>query len=85
MNEDLETIIREVYSSYDVRYGNAIVDLKQRINKAIEYIEENCVLSDEWKELDFCNFIPTGKITYKSLSSKKIKDLLDILKGSDKK
>ena len=36
MNEDLETIIREVYSSYDVRYGNAIVDLKQRIDKAIE-------------------------------------------------
>ena len=39
MNDDLETIIREVYSSYDVRYGNAIVDLKQRIDKAVEYLK----------------------------------------------
>jgi len=39
MNEDLETIIREVYNCYDARYGNAIVDLKQRIDKAIEYIK----------------------------------------------
>ena len=38
MSDDLETIIREVYSCYDVRYGNAIVDLKQRIDKAIRIL-----------------------------------------------
>ena len=51
----------------------------QKIDKAIEYIVKNCILSDEWKELDFCNFIPTGKITYKQLTPKKVKELLEIL------
>ena len=59
-------------------------DLKEKINKAIEYIEKNCILSDTWKELDFCNFVPIAKIKYKALSNKKVKGLLDILKGDDK-
>ncbi len=58
-------------------------ELKQRINKAIEYIKDNCILSDEWTDLDFCNFVPTGNIKYKQLSSKKVKDLLSILRGED--
>ena len=54
---------------------------KERIDKATEYIENNCILSDEWTDLGFCNFVPTGRIKYKQLSSKKVKDLLDILRG----
>lgn len=54
---------------------------KLRNEKAIEYIIENCVLSDEWKDLGFCNFIPTGRIEYKQLSKTKVKYLLKILKG----
>lgn len=61
---------------------NENMKLKKTIDKAIEYIKENCVLSDEWKELDFCNFVPIGKITYNSLSPKKVRKLLDILKGN---
>ncbi len=54
-------------------------NLQQKIDKAIEYIKNNCVLSDEWRDLGFCNFIPTGKITYKQLTPKKVKELLEIL------
>lgn len=46
MSEDLETIIKEVYSCYGARYGNAIVNLKQeneqlkeRIKNALEFLE----------------------------------------------
>ena len=53
--------------------------LQQKIDKAIDYIVKNCILSNEWTDLDFCNFIPTGKITYKQLTSKKVKNLLEIL------
>lgn len=49
------------------------------IKEVREYIHKNCILSDEWTDLDFCNFIPTGKITYKQLTSKKVKELLEIL------
>lgn len=63
---------------------NAIIDdLEERIYKSKEYIVKNCILSDEWKELDFCNFIPTGKITYKQLTPKKVKELLEILGGKN--
>ena len=64
-SEELNTIIREVYSSYDVKYGSAIVDLIQRIEKAIEYIENHTLEYDD----------NIGEIN--------IKELLDILKGSD--
>ena len=79
MNEDLETIIREVYSCYDVRYGNAIVDLKQRIDKAIEYIEDTQTIKDEVFEDEYG--IP---ISIKSKLMVGSETLLDILKGSDK-
>ena len=52
--------------------------------KAKEFIYRNCILSDEWKELDFCNFIPTGNITYRHLTPKKVKELLEILEGEIK-
>ena len=70
MNEDLETIIREVYSCYDVRYGNAIVDLKQRIDKAIEYIEYYL------RDIDNLDDVMINSIIFK--------EVLKILKGSDK-
>ena len=73
MSEDLETIIREVYNSYGVRYGNAIVDLKQRIDKAIEYIEQN---------VNNCDIYCDGCIPK---SCPDIRKIVDILKGSDKK
>lgn len=60
---------------------NRFLDYKSRNEKAIEYIIDNCVLSDEWKDLGFCNFIPTGRIEYKQLSKTKVKYLLKILKG----
>lgn len=53
------------------------------IDKAIKYISSNCILSDEWTDLGFCNFVPTGRITYKQLSKTKVKELLNILKGND--
>ena len=62
---------------------NRFLDYKSRNEKAIKYIIDNCVLSDEWKDLDFCNFIPTGIIEYKKLSKTKIKYLLNILNGDD--
>ena len=52
-----------------------------RNNKAIEYIKDNCITSETWEDLGFCQFIPIGKIKYKALSSKKVQELLDILKG----
>lgn len=58
-----------------------IKELEERINKAIEYIKINCITSDEWKDLGFCNFVATGKITYKQLSKNKINKLLIILRG----
>ena len=64
MNEDLDTIMREVYASYDARYGNAIADLIDRVNKAIEYIENSdkydfskCELLDILKGSDIKNGI----------------------------
>jgi len=60
-------------------YRERTYDLEQKIDKTIEYIKNNCVLSDEWTDLGFCNFTPTGKITYKQLTPKKVKELLKIL------
>lgn len=61
-----------------------IEKLNNILNEATYYIKQNCILSDMWVDLGFCDFAPTGKITYKSLSQKKVRKLLDILKGSDK-
>ncbi len=73
LNDEIE-VIEE--ADEDERINN--------IDKAIKFIKRNCILSDCWKEIDFGNFVPIGKIKYKSLSSKKVKELLDILKGEDK-
>lgn len=77
VNEDLETIIREVYSCYDVKYGNAIVDLQQRIDKAIEYIEKK-----NW--IEYSDFQYVDNDDELNIDCESIKELLDILKGSDK-
>ena len=60
---------------------NNIKDYKSRCKKAVEYIKENCITSDSWKDLGFCNFVPTGEITYKQLCKNKIRELLNILNG----
>ena len=56
-------------------------ELEKRIEKAVEYISSNCILSREWKEVEFCKFLATETITYKALSRGKIKELLNILNG----
>ena len=58
-------------------------DLQERIDKAIEYIQENCIKSDEWYDRGFCDFIPTGKITYTPLSKTKVEKTLQILRGEN--
>lgn len=55
--------------------------LNNIIEKAVEYISSNCILSREWKEVEFCKFLATETITYKALSRGKIKELLNILNG----
>jgi len=72
-----EEEVEMIYRDNDIRV------LEDRIDKAIEYIRNNCISSNEWTDLDFCNFVPTGNIKYKQLTSKKVKDLLDILRGED--
>lgn len=84
-NKQLREVLKstnEVAKEY-VRIEKHCDELGNRIDKAIEYINKNCVLSDEWTDLDFCNFIPTGKITYKQLTPKKVKNLLEILGGTN--
>ena len=81
---DYITNLQEELFNEKERFNNYLIkeiSYKQRNEKAIEYIIDNCVLSDEWKDLGFCNFIPTGRIEYKQLSKTKIKYLLNILKG----
>lgn len=58
--------------------------LNNILNEATYYIKQNCILSDMWVDLGFCDFAPTVKPTYKSLSAKKVKQLIEILEGSDK-
>lgn len=60
-------------------FSIAYYELLDFIKEVKEYIQKNCILSDEWTDLDFCNFIPTGKIIYKQLTPKKVKELLEIL------
>ena len=82
--QKLEKIIIEQDEEQRKLFNHIVKDdCKQRIDKAIEYIKDNCILSDEWTDLGFCNFVPTGNIKYKQLSSKKVKDLLDILRGEE--
>ena len=98
MDKETNEIIKEIFKMYESMALDSNVlalikvlkkwyfekeDYKERIDKATEYIKDNCILSDAWTELDFCNFVPTGRIKYKQLSSKKVKDLLDILIGSE--
>lgn len=57
--------------------------LKKQKDDVVEYIKSNCIVSDEWTELDFCNFVPTGKVNYKALNKEKVKDLLRMLGETD--
>ena len=57
--------------------------LEERMGKTIEYIKMNCITSDTWEDLGFCNFVPIGNIKYKSLSTKKVKEIIDILEGKE--
>ena len=52
-----------------------------KIDKAIEFISYYCITSEAWEDLGFCQFVPIGEIKYKALSSKKVQELLDILKS----
>lgn len=78
--EEIERLKEEI-KGYEQERERVLNIIDERNHKAIEYIEKNCILSNTWKDLDFCNFVPIGKIKYKDLSNKKVKELLDILKG----
>lgn len=49
MTEDFTTILNEVYAHYDVRYGNAIVDVK---NEMLKLKEENKILKENAEHND---------------------------------
>ena len=53
-SEELNRIINEVYASYEVQYGNAIVDLIQRIDNAIEYIN---YMFDKGNDFDIIDYL----------------------------
>ena len=80
--EDFELIViskrqlKDIQATYE-----EIGKLQNRLERAVSFIKTNCILSDEWTDLGFCNFAPTGRITYKQLSKSKVQELLDILKG----
>jgi len=76
----LKDYITNLQESEAYYYGQ-YKDYKSRIEKAVKYIKQNCITSDKWEELGFCNFIPIGKITYKQLNKSKIIGLLNILNG----
>ena len=58
--------------------NNTINELKQRINKAIEYIEEN-------KNKTYAPYGDNEDYDYETcLDGDEIKELLEILKGNDK-
>ena len=71
----------ERLTAESTEWESKFYDEAKKVDKAIEYIETNCILSDVWEEKGFCNFVPIGKIEYKPLSTKKVKELLKILKG----
>ena len=54
-------------------------DYKSIIKEVRKYVKSNCIVSDVWKEIENNKFVPIGKVNYKSLSSKKVKELLEIL------
>ena len=56
-----------------------LLENEERIKQAIKYINHYCVVSNVWKEISPLQFIPIGKIEYKSLSKKKVQELLRIL------
>lgn len=74
-NERLEKLNEANYLSF--------IDANARNKKAIEYIKQNCITSDKWEDLGFCDFVPIGEINYKQLSKAKVKELLNILRGKD--
>lgn len=74
-------VLENVNNVYEISVFKEKEDYKSRCGKAVEYIKQNCITSDSWEDLGFCNFVPIGKITYKGLSKSKIKDLLNILNG----
>lgn len=90
MNKQVKININRIDYYCDMEVLKLIERLQDKIelleynrDKAIEYIENNCILSNEWTDLGFCNFIPTGNIKYKQLTSKKVKELLNILRGEE--
>ena len=62
-------------------------DYKTRINKALVLIKDNAIKSDEWEEINSrtipVDMRPIGKITYKTLCAKKVKELSEMLKGEE--
>ena len=78
----MEKSKEEIIEAYIECIHNGEV-LLNRIDKAIKYIGENCILCNEWEETEFCQFIPKDKITYKELNKTKVINLLNILRGED--
>lgn len=88
-NKKLNNVIYKDYVVKDLENKNYWLKndneaYKSRIDKALRFIQSECILSDKWEDLGFCNFVPTGRIKYKSLSKTKVKKLFDLLKGDNK-
>ena len=81
--QELEKKINVVNENINRTYHEN-TKLHSIIKEVREYIKGNCILSDTWEELENHQFVPTGRINYKSLSSKKIKDILEILDKENK-
>lgn len=61
------------------------IEYDKTLNKALAFIKDNAIKSDEWEEINSrmipVDMRPIGKIAYKTLSAKKVKELDEILKG----
>ena len=76
--DELEKENNELQKAYEL-IDKSMYELMKQKDDVVEYIKSNCIVSDEWTELDFCNFVPTGKVNYKALNKEKVKDLLRML------
>lgn len=55
-------------------------EIKKLIYKIKRLIIENCISSNEWTELENHTMIPTGNITYKTMSRKKVEELMEMIR-----
>lgn len=62
-----------------IHLKNAVYKYVNLLRKVVEFLQTNCLASNEWKEVSPSRFKPIGKVRYKSLSGKKVQELLEML------